>query len=299
MTPETSTDLSAPQRAMAPSAADRSAYVLRLGDDALVYAQRLGGVDRRRPAARGGRRARQHRARPARPGALPPDVCRPGRGGGPRRGRAGVPPRRARLPQRPDLRAAARRLRRHRSPGCSSWRPTSSSSTPTSSHRPTRRSRRSRPRPSRRSTTTATTRPSGRCDSATAPTSHTCACSAGSTTLWPYVAELFETDDLVRRLAESGIAVDPVDTRGPRHGVPRPRPRRGHARPSRDARAAHRRSPRHPHRGDGLPARRDAAPGALTPRGHLVTDRDDSGPSRRQQVRAESSPRCSTPRCRS
>jgi len=27
--------------------------------------------------------------------------------------------------------------------------------------------------------------------------------------LWPYVAELFETDDLVRRLTESGIAVDP------------------------------------------------------------------------------------------
>ena len=43
MTPETSTDLSAPQRAMTPSAADKSAYALRLGDDALVYAQRLGG----------------------------------------------------------------------------------------------------------------------------------------------------------------------------------------------------------------------------------------------------------------
>ena len=37
-------------------------------------------VDRPRPAARGGRRARQHRARPARPGALAADLRRRGRG---------------------------------------------------------------------------------------------------------------------------------------------------------------------------------------------------------------------------
>ena len=35
------------------------------------------------------------------------------------------------------------------------------------------------------------------------------ACSAGLDDVWPYVAELFESDDLVRRLAESGVAVDP------------------------------------------------------------------------------------------
>jgi len=29
--------------------------------------------------------------------------------------------------------------------------------------------------------------------------------------LWPYVAELFESDDLVARLAEGGVAVDPAD----------------------------------------------------------------------------------------
>ena len=39
-----------------------------LADDALVSAQRTGLVDQPRAAARGGRRARQHRPRPARPG---------------------------------------------------------------------------------------------------------------------------------------------------------------------------------------------------------------------------------------
>jgi ring-1,2-phenylacetyl-CoA epoxidase subunit PaaC len=33
--------------------------------------------------------------------------------------------------------------------------------------------------------------------------------------LWPYVAELFESDDLVSRLAGAGVAVDPADLREP------------------------------------------------------------------------------------
>ena len=45
-----------------------------LGDDALVLAQRLGEWIGPRARARGGRRARQHRARPARPGPLAADA---------------------------------------------------------------------------------------------------------------------------------------------------------------------------------------------------------------------------------
>jgi ring-1,2-phenylacetyl-CoA epoxidase subunit PaaC len=38
---------------------------------------------------------------------------------------------------------------------------------------------------------------------------------AGLEVVWPYVAELFESDDLTRSLAEDGIAVDPVELAGP------------------------------------------------------------------------------------
>ena len=38
---------------------------------------------------------------------------------------------------------------------------------------------------------------------------------AGLDTIWPYVRELFESDDLVTELAAAGIAVDPADLDGP------------------------------------------------------------------------------------
>ncbi|MBA3233992.1 MAG: phenylacetate-CoA oxygenase subunit PaaC [Propionibacteriales bacterium] len=38
---------------------------------------------------------------------------------------------------------------------------------------------------------------------------------AGLDGVWPYVAELFESDDLVARLASSGVAVDPTQLRQP------------------------------------------------------------------------------------
>jgi ring-1,2-phenylacetyl-CoA epoxidase subunit PaaC len=34
---------------------------------------------------------------------------------------------------------------------------------------------------------------------------------AGIDSVWPYVAELFESDEVVRRLATDGVAVDPSD----------------------------------------------------------------------------------------
>ena len=34
--------------------------------------------------------------------------------------------------------------------------------------------------------------------------------------VWPYVAELFESDDLVARLVRVGVAVDPATSRGRR-----------------------------------------------------------------------------------
>ena len=73
-----------------------------------------GRVDRQRAAARGGRRARQHRARPARPGAHAALLRRRGRGRRPDRGRPRLPARRARVPQRAAGRAAERRLRASR-----------------------------------------------------------------------------------------------------------------------------------------------------------------------------------------
>lgn len=44
---------------------------------------------------------------------------------------------------------------------------------------------------------------------------------AGLETIWPYVAELFESDDLVRALAADGIAVDPAELAEPTLGFVR------------------------------------------------------------------------------
>ena len=71
------------------------------------------GMVRAWPGAGGGHRARQRRARPARPGAALADLCRRGRRQGARRGPARLPARRPRLPQPAAGRAAERRLRRH------------------------------------------------------------------------------------------------------------------------------------------------------------------------------------------
>ena len=87
--------------------ADLAAYCLMLGDDALISAHRLSAVVHAQPGARGGHRAGQHRAGPARPGAAAAGPGRAGRGPrAPGRGRAGVLPRRARVPQRPARRAS-------------------------------------------------------------------------------------------------------------------------------------------------------------------------------------------------
>ena len=66
--------------------------------------------------------------------------------------------------------------------------------------------RRSRPRGSRSSPTTATTRPSGWSGSATAPSCRTSGCSGHSRALWPLVDELFTGHDVERSLP--GVAVD-------------------------------------------------------------------------------------------
>lgn len=41
---------------------------------------------------------------------------------------------------------------------------------------------------------------------------------AGFDGVWPYVAELFESDDLVDRLVDAGVAVDPASLEGPATG---------------------------------------------------------------------------------
>ena len=53
--------------------------------------------------------------------------------------------------------------------------------------------------------TTWTTRPSGRCGSATAPRSRTARMQAAVDELWPYTHELFAADPLTRRLAAAGV----------------------------------------------------------------------------------------------
>ena len=69
-------------------------YTLRLADNALVLGHRLSRMVRPRADARGGHRAREHRARPHRPGAVALRACGGGRGRGPRRGRARLSARR-------------------------------------------------------------------------------------------------------------------------------------------------------------------------------------------------------------
>ena len=70
-----------PEGVAAPVNRDRRRRtLLRLGDDALIAAQRLGRVVRPRAGDGGGRRAGQHRARPARRGPAAADVRRRARG---------------------------------------------------------------------------------------------------------------------------------------------------------------------------------------------------------------------------
>ena len=89
----------------------------------------------------------------------------------------------------------------------------------------------------------------------------------------------------------------PVDARGAASGVPRatcsPRPRSTVPRRTCGTPVG----ARHPHRADGLPARRDAAPGPLAPGSDRGERHDDARPVSRA-ASGESSPRCSTPRCR-
>ena len=140
-----------------------------------------GRVDRRVAADRGGRRARQHRARPARPGPLAADLRR--LAARTRRAPRTTWPtsattgefRNVHLVERPEAATSGSRW-----PGCWSSRRTSASSTTALRPRPTRRWPRSRPRRSRRSTTTATTPRCGCCGSATAPTSRTRRMQAGA-----------------------------------------------------------------------------------------------------------------------
>ena len=100
-----------------------------------------------------------------------------------------------------------------RSPWPGSWssRPTSTSCTRRCRPPPTRRCPRSPPRPSRRSTTTATTPPNGCSGSATAPPESHDRMQAALDQVWPYVEEIFEATDTVAALP--GIAADPAALR--------------------------------------------------------------------------------------
>ena len=93
---------------------------------------------------------------------------------------------------------------------------------------------------------------------------------AGLDAEWPYVEELFDPSYVDPALVASGVAVDPRTLRDPWNGridgvlaeatLTRPEvpPARGGGRRG------------DPHRADGLPARRDAAPGPVAPGGDMV-----------------------------
>ena len=259
-----------------------------------------GLVDQPRAAARGGRRAGQHRPRPARPGPLAAALRRRGRGRRPQRGRPRLPARRARVPQRAARRAAATATSRSRWRGCCSSRPTSSSSTPRCArsadatlagvagkavkevayHR--------RPRHA-----SGSLRLGDGTDESHAP-------DAGrrSTPMWPYVDELFDADRPGALVAD-GVAVDPSTLRDAvldagstavlaeaTLTVPEVTRRRSAA----AARGLHTEAA-------GLPARRDAAPAPARTRGR----RGDARTTLRAARGRGRAPRdrCSTPSCRS
>ncbi len=246
-------------------------YALRLGDDALILAQRLGEWIANAPQLE----------EDVALGNIGLDLLGQARllltyageteGAGRTEDDLAFLRGRARLRQPAGRRATERGLRSHHRAAARCSRPTSSRSTHGWSTPPTRRSPVWPPRPSRRSTTTATTRPSGSSDSATAPTSRRRRMQHG-----------LDADLAVRRrdvhhrrpraaLAADGVAVEvpalrpsgtPTSTRcWPRRRWSDPTPRW----------TAERRPPRRAHRGVRLPARRDAAPAPLPPRGVVVT----------------------------
>ena len=117
----------------------------------------------------------------------------------------------------------------------------------------------------------------------------------------PYVPELFDDDELTETLAAQGIAVLPVVARGAGREFDRRRAGRGRARLA-GADLAGARWPRRPalHR-DGSPAGRDAAPGSFPPGRDLVTVAAPigagTGRSTSTTYAAWSRP-CPTPSCR-
>ena len=89
---------------------------------------------------------------------------------------------------------------------------------------------------------------------------------AGLDGVWPYVDELFGTDELEQSLVADGVAVDASALRAGWDGyVDGVLAEATLTRPEGTAHPARRRPARHPHRADGLPARRDAAPAPRPP----------------------------------
>ena len=129
-------------------------------------------------------------------------------GAGPRRGRAGLPARRARLPQRAAGRAAERRLRGTPWPGCCSSPPTSSRSTSGCSQRRRDARRRRRPRPSRRSPTTATTPRSGSLRLGDGTERATSACRPAWSGLAVHRGAVRRRHWVAPRWSSDGVAVD-------------------------------------------------------------------------------------------
>ena len=126
-------------------------------------------------------------------------------------------------------------------------------------------------RRSRRSPTTAITPCSGWSGSATGPRRATAACRPGLDTVWPYVDELFEGDDVEPAWPQQGIGGRSGRPARRVVGVGRRRARRGDARAADAAVAGARRPSRRAQRVARLPAGRDAAPAPLAPGGVVVT----------------------------
>ena len=235
---------------------------------------RLGEWIANAPAARGGRRAGQHRARPARPGAHPAHLRRRGRGRRPHRGRPRLPARRARLPQRAARRAAERRLRASRIA-----RQLLFSTYQLALYDGLQRQRR---RDARRRRGKAVKEVDYHRDHATqwvlrlgdgTEESHR-RMQAGLERSGRTPTSCSSTDDA--RAGAGRARASPSTPSTLRAGVGRVRRPACSAeatltRPDGAAHAARRRPARHPHRGARLPARRDAAPAPLPPGSVLVS----------------------------
>ena len=278
-------------------------YLLRIGDTCLILAQRLAEWCGHAPILGGGHRADQHGARPGRPGAGGAHPRRPARGRarrrGARRGPARLPARRARLPQ--PARWSSCRAATSRSRCCATSRSPTFLKLLWSELRALDRCRARRHRRQGAeggALPPASTPPTGWCASATAPTNRAARMKAALDSLWPYIAEMFESDD--DRRAGRRLGPRPALVRPARRLARRVRRRARRGRPGAAGRAA---VPQHrqvgpAQRAPGLHPGRDAAPAARLSGRRLVSASPAGSARAARAGLGGARPACSIRRCR-